>query len=228
VWHNRKSVKYSNKERNTYKIFWKCCYPTINMQHWSMRQPWKREQRVETADITFLRSVARYTLEDELTRIKEELTNCTGQSPVWEANVSPLVKTFPAFCGTKRFIIMFTITHHWSVPWARYIQSMPSHHIYLKSILILSSYYAYIFKFFRSFSFSHHNSRHFPPPPYLQHSQPISSSFIWLPWQHFVSSTDHEASPYSFFSSILLLPPSQAQISSSAHYSQIPSVYVLP
>jgi hypothetical protein len=42
----------------------------------------KHEQRVETADIKLLRIVARYTLQDQLMRIKKELTNCTGQSPV--------------------------------------------------------------------------------------------------------------------------------------------------
>jgi hypothetical protein len=40
-----------------------------------------QHKEYKTADIEFI-SVARYTLEDEITRIKKELTNCTGQSSV--------------------------------------------------------------------------------------------------------------------------------------------------
>jgi hypothetical protein len=40
--------------------------------------------------------------------------------------VQPL-KNFPAFYGTRRFITAFTRALHWSLPWARSIQSIPSH-----------------------------------------------------------------------------------------------------
>jgi hypothetical protein len=36
-----------------------------------------------------------------------------------------LLKKFPAFYGTRRFIIAFTRIHHLSLSWARLIQSMP-------------------------------------------------------------------------------------------------------
>jgi hypothetical protein len=36
--------------------------------------------------------------------------------------VTQLVNKFPAFYGTRRFIIMFTTARHWSLSWARWIQ----------------------------------------------------------------------------------------------------------
>jgi len=40
--------------------------------------------------------------------------------------ITKLVK-FPDFYGTRRFTNVFTSTHHWSLSWARCIQSVPSH-----------------------------------------------------------------------------------------------------
>jgi len=42
-----------------------------------------------------------------------------------------LVKKFPAFYGTRRFITVFTRARHWSESWARWIQSPTSYPIYL-------------------------------------------------------------------------------------------------
>jgi hypothetical protein len=55
------------------------------------------------------------------------------------AIVQPL-KNFPAFYGTRRFITVLTRALHWSLFWARSIQSIPFHPISLKSILILSTH----------------------------------------------------------------------------------------
>jgi hypothetical protein len=49
-------------------------------------------------------------------------------------------KKFPAFYGTRRFITVFTRAFHWSLSWARSIQSIPSHPNSLRSILILSTH----------------------------------------------------------------------------------------
>jgi hypothetical protein len=38
-----------------------------------------------------------------------------------------LLKNFPAFYGTRRFITVFTRALHRSLSWARWIQSIPSH-----------------------------------------------------------------------------------------------------
>ena len=53
---------------------------------------------------------------------------------------SELVKKFPVFYGTWRFITAFTSARHLSLTWATSIQSMPSHHTSWRSILILSSH----------------------------------------------------------------------------------------
>ena len=51
-----------------------------------------------------------------------------------------LVKKFPTFYGTRRFITAFTICRHLSLPWATLIQSIPSHPISWRYTLILSSH----------------------------------------------------------------------------------------
>jgi hypothetical protein len=50
------------------------------------------------------------------------------------------IKNFPAFYGTRRFITVFTRFLHWSLSWVRSIQSIPSHPIALRPILILSTH----------------------------------------------------------------------------------------
>ena len=49
-----------------------------------------------------------------------------------------LVKKFPAFHGTLRFITAFTSARHLSISWASSIPSIPPHPTSWKSILILS------------------------------------------------------------------------------------------
>jgi hypothetical protein len=51
-----------------------------------------------------------------------------------------LVKKFSAFYGARRFITVFTTVRHWSVFWARCIQSTLYHSVSLRSILMLSSH----------------------------------------------------------------------------------------
>jgi hypothetical protein len=56
--------------------------------------------------------------------------------PVWSSSsrvlvekliVAQLVKKFTAYYGTPSFITVFTRNRHWSLSWARWIQSTPSH-----------------------------------------------------------------------------------------------------
>jgi len=68
------------------------------------------------------------------------LTHSMKHSPSWEASVFQLVKKFPAFHETRRFIIAFTIARHLSLPWASSIQSIPPQPTSWWSILILSSH----------------------------------------------------------------------------------------
>jgi hypothetical protein len=51
-----------------------------------------------------------------------------------------LLKNFPAFYRTRRFITVFTKALPCSLSWARSIQSIPPHPISLRSILILSTH----------------------------------------------------------------------------------------
>jgi hypothetical protein len=65
------------------------------------------------------------------------LTHSLTQSWSWALLEKPpvvqLLKNFPTFYGTRRFITVFTRALHWSLSWAR----SPSHPNSLKSILIL-------------------------------------------------------------------------------------------
>ena len=54
-----------------------------------------------------------------------------------------LVKKFPSFYGTQRFITAFTIACHLSLSWASSIQSIPPHPTSWRSILILPSHLQY-------------------------------------------------------------------------------------
>jgi hypothetical protein len=54
-----------------------------------------------------------------------------------ELPILQLLKNFPEFYGTWRFVTVFTRALHWSLSWARWIQSIPS---YPRYILILSTH----------------------------------------------------------------------------------------
>jgi hypothetical protein len=66
--------------------------------------------------------------------------------PSWSwalLEISPimqLLKDFPVFYRTQRFYTMFARALHWSLSWARLIQSIPLHRISARSILILSTH----------------------------------------------------------------------------------------
>jgi hypothetical protein len=51
-----------------------------------------------------------------------------------------LLKNFPGFYGSWRFITVFTRALHWSLFWARWMQSIPPHHFSLRSVLMLCSH----------------------------------------------------------------------------------------
>jgi hypothetical protein len=51
-----------------------------------------------------------------------------------------LLKNFPEFYGTRRFITVFSRVLHWSLSWARSNQSIPSHPIPQRATLILSTH----------------------------------------------------------------------------------------
>jgi len=59
---------------------------------------------------------------------------------------SQLVRNFPAFYGTRRFIAAFTIARHLSLSWTRPIQSMPLIPLLTDALRYYSSIYALVFK----------------------------------------------------------------------------------
>jgi len=107
---------------------------------------------------------------------------------------SLIVKKFPTFYGTRRFITAFTSARQMSLSWASSIQSIHPHPTSWRSILILSSHL-------------HHGLRSGPFPsgfpnktlytplfsPYDLHVPPISLFSILSPEQYWVRSTDHYA-----------------------------------
>jgi hypothetical protein len=56
---------------------------------------------------------------------------------------SHLVKKFPAFYGTRRFITALTSARRLSLSWASWIQSIPPHSTSWRSILTLSSHFIF-------------------------------------------------------------------------------------
>jgi hypothetical protein len=58
-----------------------------------------------------------------------------------QPGLGPAMAEFESsFYGTRRLITVFKRAHHWFISWAKWIQSIPLHHISLISILILFSY----------------------------------------------------------------------------------------
>jgi hypothetical protein len=67
------------------------------------------------------------------------ITHTRSWALLEKLSIVQLLKNFPTFYGTRRFITVFTRALHWSLYWARSIQSHPIP-ISLRSILILSTH----------------------------------------------------------------------------------------
>jgi hypothetical protein len=73
-----------------------------------------------------------------VSRDKDWLTHSL-KSPSWEASSQSASQEIPNLLWNPRFTAVFKRTRHWSLSWARCIQSTISHHTSLRSNLILSS-----------------------------------------------------------------------------------------
>jgi len=91
--------------------------------------------------LVFMETLLQDSLTEELNSMGHSLTNINGGlfAHLFVAGIQ-LVKNIPAFYITRRLITVFTTVRHWFLPWARWIQSKPSHPMSLKSILLLSSH----------------------------------------------------------------------------------------
>jgi hypothetical protein len=72
--------------------------------------------------------------------LTHSLTHSRSWALLQKLSIVQLLKNFPAFYGIRRFITVLTRALHWSLSWARSIQSIPSFPINLRSILILSTH----------------------------------------------------------------------------------------
>ena len=115
-----------------------------------------------------------------------------------------LVKKFPAFHGTRRFIIALTSVRHLSLSWASPIQSVYTHPTSWRSILIFFTHLRLGLPsgLFPS-GFPSKNLYNPSPHPYAPHAQPISFFSILSPAQYWVRSTNHLALRYAISS----IPP---------------------
>ena len=112
-----------------------------------------------------------------------------------------LVKKFPAFYGTRRFITAFASSRHPSLSWTSPIQSTCPQHTSWRSILILSTHLRLGLPNVLFPSGFPTRTLYAPsPPPYKPHAQPISFFSILSPAQYWVRSTDHLALRYAISS----------------------------
>ena len=120
-----------------------------------------------------------------------------------------LVKKFPAFHGTRRFITALTSVRHPSLSWASPIQSIYPHPTSWKYILILFTHLRLGLPSGLFPSGYPTKTQYKPSPyPYAPHDQPISFSLIITPARYWERSTKHLTSPYAVSSSPPLPRPS--------------------
>ena len=106
----------------------------------------------------------------------------------------PLVKKFPAFHATRRFITALTSVRHLSLSWTSPIQSIYTHPTSWRSILILSTHLRLGLPSGLLPSGFPTKTLYTPSPhPYVPHAQPISFISILSPAQYWVRSTNHLA-----------------------------------
>ena len=115
-----------------------------------------------------------------------------------------LVKKFPAFYGTRRFITALTSVRHLSLSWASPIRSIYPHPTSRRFILILSTHLRLgLLSGFLPSGFPIKTLYAPPPHPYASHAHPISFFSILSPTQYWVRGTDHLAPRYAISS----IPP---------------------
>ena len=126
-------------------------------------------------------------------------------TPLWRVLLEKLtglqlVKKFPAFHGTRRFITALTSVRHLSLSWASPIQSIYPHPTSWRSILILSTHLSLGLPSGLFHSGFPTKTLYTPSPhPYAPHAQSISFFSNLSLAQYWVRSTNHSAPRYAIF-----------------------------
>ena len=140
-----------------------------------------------------------------------------------------LVKKFPAFHGTRRYITALTSVRHLSLSWVCPIQSIYPHPTSWRFILILSTHLCIGLPSGLFPSFFPTKTLYIPSPhPYAPHAQPISFFSILSPTQYWVSSTNHLAPRYAISSIPRYLVAPRSKYSPQNHVLKHPQLPFLP
>ena len=153
--------------------------------------------------ITFPSSVAKYTniRLNLLTQLLTYLLTPWCRVLLEKLTGLQLVKKFPAFHGTRRFITALTSVRQLSLSWASPIQSIYPHPTSWRSILILSTHLRLGLPSGLLPSSFPTKTLYTPSPhPYAPHAQSISFFSILSPAQYWVSSTYPSAPRYGISS----------------------------
>jgi hypothetical protein len=113
---------------------------------------------------------------------------------------SQLVKKFPAFYGTRRFITAFTSARYLSLSWARLIQYIPKHTTSWMSVLISSHLCLGLPSGLLPLMFLHQNPVHTSPVPHTCYMP--SPSNIRKKAQEEDKTSHTDCSKYSLVSSV--------------------------
>ena len=139
-----------------------------------------------------------YKLPEDDTIVSKHVYLLTPWCRVLEKlNGLQLVKKFPAFHGTRRFITALKSVRHLSLSCTSPIQSIYPHPTSWRSILILSTHLRLGLPSSLLPSGFPTKTLYTPyPHPYAPHAQPISFFSILSPAQYWVRSTNHLAPRY--------------------------------
>ena len=128
-----------------------------------------------------------------------------------------LVKKFPAFHGTRRFITALTSVSQLSLSWARPIQSIYPHPTTWRSILISTHLRLGLPSGLLPSGFPTKTLYTPSPHPYAPHAQLVSFFSILSPAQYWVRSTSHLAPRYAISSTPRYLVPPRSKYSPQHH-----------